>query len=243
MAGMCGRFAVDKDTNELIEEFVAAGGDVHDWAPSFNLAPTQQVPVVIESVKTGELVRRLETARWSLVPGWSKTLTTKFPTFNARSETAASKSMFSASVKSKRALIPASGYYEWHTDPVTKKKTPFYIHPENDETLAFAGLYSWWKDHSLAEDDPASWHLTTTILTSDAVDDLLDIHDRNPVPLPPEWWGRWLDPATVGDQDFVDAAVEAALPVAAGLEIREVAPLPYQGEGPELIRPVQHSAG
>jgi putative SOS response-associated peptidase YedK len=235
---MCGRFAVDKDTNELIEEFVAGGGDVHDWAPSWNLAPTQQVPVVIESVKTGELVRRLETARWSLVPGWSKELKLKFPTFNARAETAASKSTFSASVKSKRAIIPATGYYEWHTDPVTKKKTPYFIHSPNGEMLALAGLYSWWKDHSKAEDDPTSWNLTATILTSDAVDELLDIHDRNPVPLPREWWSVWLDPATEGDQSLIDEAVAAALPVAGSLEVREVAPIPFQADGPELTLPV-----
>jgi putative SOS response-associated peptidase YedK len=235
---MCGRFAVDRETNELIEEFVAGGGSVHDWAPNFNLAPTDQVPVVLESTKTGEVVRRLETARWSLVPGWSKELKLKFPTFNARSETAASKSTFSASVKSKRALIPATGYYEWHTDPATKKKTPFYIHFPDDSVMAFAALYSWWKDHSKAEDDPERWHLTATILTSDAVDELLHIHDRNPVPLPRDWWDDWLDTSIEGDQDFVDAAVQAALPVAGALEVREIAPIPFQANGPELIRPV-----
>jgi len=235
---MCGRFAVDRETNELIEEFVAAGGDVHDWAPSWNLAPTQQIPVVIESVKTGELVRRLETARWSLVPSWSKTVATKFPTFNARSETAASKSTFAASVKTKRALIPVSGYYEWQTDPETKTKRPFYIHGPDDSSLALAGLYSWWRDHSKAEDDPDRWVLSAAILTSDAVDDLLQIHDRNPVPLPREMWAEWLAPSIEGDQDFLDAAVQAALPVAASMRVHEVAPLPHQGDGPELIRPL-----
>jgi putative SOS response-associated peptidase YedK len=240
---MCGRFAVDKGTNELIEEFVAAGGDVHDWAPRWNIAPTEQVPVIVESLKTGELVRRLETARWSLVPGWSKEIKLKVPTFNARAETAASKSMFSSAVKSKRAIIPATGYYEWHTDPVTKKKTPFFIHAPEGQTLALAGLYSWWKDASKPEDDPTKWNLTTTILTSDAVDELLDIHDRNPVPLPREWWDDWLNPVIEGDQDFVDAAVAAALPVAGSLQVREVAPIPYQGEGPQLIEPVVREAG
>ncbi|MCU1425018.1 MAG: response-associated peptidase [Microbacteriaceae bacterium] len=235
---MCGRFAVDKETNELIEEFVAAGGSVHDWVPSWNLAPTQQVPVVLESVKTGELVRRLETARWSFVPSWSKELSLKYPTFNARSETAATKSTFSASVRSKRAIIPASGYYEWHTDPETKKKTPFYIHAPEGRTLALAGIYSWWKDHGKAEDDPTSWNLTAAILTSDAVDELLGIHDRNPVPLPREWWDDWLNPAIEGDQDFLDAAVAAALSVAGSLEVREVAPIPYKADGPQLVQPV-----
>ena len=61
---------------------------------------------------------------------------------------------------------------------------------------------------------------------------------ESPVPLPREMWKEWLDPSIVGDQRLVDAAVSAALPVAASLEIREVAPLPFEGEGPELIRPV-----
>lgn len=56
--------------------------------------------------------------------------------------------------KRTRALVPVYGYYEWKTDPTMKKKTPFYIHSPNDELLAFAGLYSWWKDHSKADDAP-----------------------------------------------------------------------------------------
>ena len=65
---------------------------------------------------------------------------------------------------------PASGYFEWHTDPETKKKTPFYIHAPGGELLVFAGLYSWWKDHSKDDDDPDLWTLTATIITSAAVD-------------------------------------------------------------------------
>ena len=134
--------------------------------------------------------------------------------------------------------MPASGYYEWKTDPGTKKKTPFYITAPNEETLAFAGLYSWWKDPRKADDDPELWTLTATILTSAAVDELVGIHDRNPVPLPKDWWDDWLDPTLEGDQHFVDAAVQAAMPVASSLQVREVAPLPARGDGPELTKAV-----
>ncbi len=129
---------------------------------------------------------------------------------------------------------PAVGYYEWKTDPTTKKKTPFYIHNPDDAILAFAGLYSWWKDPSKADDDPTLWTLTAAILTSSAVDELLHIHDRNPVPLPRDWWDDWLNPALIGDQHFVDAAVQASLPVAAVLNVVEVTPLPSKGDGPTL---------
>ena len=89
--------------------------------------------------------------------------------------------------------------------------------------MAFAGIYSWWKDHSLADDDPGVWTLTTTILTANSVHTLAHIHDRNPVPLPPELWNDWLNPRIEGTQDFVDAAVAAAIPVAEALEFVELA--------------------
>ena len=69
------------------------------------------------------------------------------------------------------------------------------------------------------------WTLTATILISSAVDELLHIHDRNPVPLPRDWWEDRLNPELIGDQHFVDAAVQAALPVAAALDVVDVAPL------------------
>lgn len=230
---MCGRFAVDSDINELIEEFVAQGGAVGDWRPSWNIRPTDAVPIVLESAKTGEVVRRLELARWSFVPGWSKELKSKFPTFNARTEDAATKSTWKGAVASKRALIPAAGYYEWHTEG--KRKTPFYIHPA-EGNIAFAALYSWWRDHSLPNDDPNRWVLTAAIMTMPAVPHLAEIHDRNPVPLPRDFWDEWLAIENEGDQSLVDRAVAAATPVAESLAFHQVAPL---GEnGPELIAPV-----
>ncbi len=232
---MCGRFAIDNEINELIELFVATGGDVEDWRPSWNIKPTQLVPVVLESAKTGETVRRLERARWSLTPSWSKELKTPYPTFNARSEDVTSKASFKASVVNKRALIPATGYYEWHT--VGSTKTPFYIHGAGTEPLAFAGLYSWWKDVTKPEDAPDRWVLTTTILTMAAVPSLAGIHDRNPVPLPREFWHEWLSPDTAGDQGLVDTAVALAVPVASSLEFHEVAPLRGEDDA-HLVAPV-----
>lgn len=74
----------------------------------WNIKPTNRVPVVLESAQgEDQAVRRLEGARWSLTPSFSKELKTKFATFNARSETAAEKATFRGSVKSKRAILPA----------------------------------------------------------------------------------------------------------------------------------------
>ncbi|CAD6015805.1 SOS response-associated peptidase [Agreia sp. COWG] len=230
---MCGRFVQARSTGDLTALFSVTEPATDLPEPSWNVAPTQTVAVVIDSAKgEGEQVRRLEPARWSLTPSWSKTIKTKFPTFNARSEDIATKASWKGPLKAHRAIVPVDGYYEWQTDD-NGIKTPTYIHGADGETLALAGLYSWWPDHALDENDPNYWTLTATILTSSAIDELLGIHDRNPVPLPEHLWGQWLDPTVIGDQALVDEAVRSALPVAQTLQFHTVPPL--RGDGPQLI--------
>jgi putative SOS response-associated peptidase YedK len=232
---MCGRFVVAGERRDLLGLFEIEVEGENLPAPSWNVRPTDRIPTVVESVKgDGQPVRRLEGARWSLTPSYSKTLQTKFPTFNARSESAAEKPFFANSVRSKRAIIPASGYYEWKTEG--KTKTPYYIRP-TDGMIGFAGLYSWWRDAARADDDPARWVLTATILTRDAVGALRGIHERTPVTLPNEWWDEWLDPTTEGDQSLVDAAVAASTPAVEALVMHQVAALRGDDRA-ELINPL-----
>jgi putative SOS response-associated peptidase YedK len=225
---------MDKDTDDLIREFVAAGGRADDWRPSWNIKPTDTIPVVVESSRSGERRRLVAQARWSLVPTWSTDLKLKFPTFNARSETAAEKPFFRDAVKSKRTLVPATGYYEWHT--AGKTKTPYFVHDPSGADVVFAGLYSWWIDRTRAADDESRFVLTASILTRPAVGELAAIHDRTPVTLPTEWWDDWLDPDMIGDQALVDAAVAAATPVAEALEFYRVGPV--TDNSPELLNPL-----
>lgn len=230
---MCGRFAMDQLVEDLIQEFVADGGDFRDWRPSWNIKPTDTIPIVIETGAAGATpVRRIEPARWSLVPPWSKELPLRFATFNARSETAAEKASFKAAVRSQRALIPARGYYEWHDEGSVK--TPYFV--SGEAPMVFAGLYSWWVDPVRSADDRGGRLLTATILTMESVPALAGIHDRNPVMLPRDWWDGWLDPGVPGDQAFVDAAVEASRPVADGMRFHQVRPV--RGDGPSLIEPI-----
>lgn len=237
---MCGRFALDDKVNALITDFVRSGGELDDyipatWVPSWNIKPTEKVGVLLESKKgDGPSQRRFETAHWSLIPSWSKEKKLKYPTFNARAEEAASKPLFKASVASKRAIIPANGYFEWQT--VGKTKTPYFIHPEGDELMGLAGLYSWWADPAYDKDDPERWLLTATILTADTVQTLADIHDRNPVMLPRELWEHWVDPTVVGDQKLLDEMIGVSQGVAGTLVFDQVGPV--TGDGPELIRPL-----
>ena len=168
---MCGRYANTKSGEELGRYFEADEVDEVRLPPSWNIAPTQRVFVVVDTVPKGlagsgadaPVTRRVTTARWSLVPRFQKQLASKYPTFNARSETAAEKPTFRSSVARSRALVPADGYYEWLT--VGKTKTPYFVTDPFEGELAFAGLFSWWRPPVAEGEEPEPWVLTATILT------------------------------------------------------------------------------
>lgn len=229
---MCGRVIIDYDENLD----VASGSELAEWmqerpegyAPTWNLKPTQDLPIAYTDHKSG--VKKLEYAYWSLVPIWSKELKTKFPTFNARSETAAEKASFKNSVKNRRCVIPVTGFYEW-MGPKEKRIPHAIFGPE--PILPMAGLYSWWHEPEAADDE--GWHLTATILTRASAGVMEPIHDRMPIFMTDELLGDWLDPETVGDKLLLDAVSEASLPVSQLLREYEVKPL--RGDGAELIQP------
>ena len=91
---MCGRFVVTESTEELIELFDIDQAAAELPGPSYNVRPTEQIPIILDSVKSGPVVRRLESARWSLVPSFATELKSQYPTFNARSEEITTKPTF-----------------------------------------------------------------------------------------------------------------------------------------------------
>lgn len=217
---MCGRFVVAEVGSELVSvlrvDLVAESLP----APSWNVAPTAQAAIVLDSVKTEPPTRRLESARWGLVPSWAKDPSVGARAFNARSEELEDKPMFRSAFENRRAVIPASGYYEWHTTP--EGKQPYYIHPADDQPLFFAGLYEWWRDKSKADDDPTRWLLSFTILTRASAGPLADIHDRMPVVLDVDYADAWLDPTVDYQRDVLQAAYDAAPELSDTFEIRPV---------------------
>ncbi|MBU3995723.1 MAG: SOS response-associated peptidase [Actinobacteria bacterium] len=229
---MCGRVIVDYD--EMMP--VASGTQLADWlaekpdgaVSSWNLKPTQHIPVALTSAKTGE--KRFELAHWSLVPTWSKELKLKYPTFNARAESLSEKATFKGPLKAQRCGIPATGFYEW-TGP-KESRTPHAIFGQ-DQILPMAGLYSWWRDPTAPEGE--GWHLTATILTRESAGVMKALQDRMPVFMGDELLHDWLDPETVGDQLIVDAVSETSVAISESL--REWAVKPLSGVGPELILP------
>lgn len=236
---MCGRFVVANVASELVSVLRVDVTDDDLPGPSFNVAPTDPVAIVLDSTKTEPPTRRLERARWGLVPGWAKDLSVGARAINARSEELESKPMFRKAFEKRRAIVPTTGYYEWKK--TADGKVPHFIRPASGEPLLFAGLYEWWRDKSRADDDPTRWVLSFTILTRDAVGPLGSIHDRMPLFVDPDHADVWLDPTVDNLSDLRDAAIDAAPAVAAGLEAFAVSKAVgnVRNDSPDLITPVE----
>ncbi len=207
-------------------------------APSYNIAPTDRAAIVLDSAKTDPPTRRVESARWGLIPGWAKDPSIGSRAFNARSEEVEDKPLFRQALIKRRAIVPATGYYEWKTEDGIK--TPHFVRPADGAPLLFAGLYEWWKDPAKAADDPARWMLSFTIMTREAVGALGSIHDRMPLFVDADHADAWLDPATDNVGDVLDAAVDAAPALVETLEsyVVDRAVGNVRNDSPALIEPV-----
>ncbi|NYE20565.1 SOS response-associated peptidase [Microbacterium immunditiarum] len=236
---MCGRFVVAEVGSELVGVLRVDVESDDLPEPSYNIAPTSRVAIVLDSAKTDPPTRRLEPARWGLVPAWAKDLSIGARAFNARSEELEDKPMFRRALEKRRAIVPASGYYEWKK--VGDQKIPHYIHPADGSPLFFAGLYEWWKDPAKPDDDPDKWVLSFTILTRDSIGNLGSIHDRMPLFLDVDHADAWLDTATDNVRDVLDAAIDAAPAVADTLDNHVVGKAVgnVRNNSPELIEPVE----
>lgn len=236
---MCGRFVVANVGSELVGVLRVDVSADDLPAPSYNIAPTASAAIVLDSAKTEPPTRRLEPARWGLVPSWAKDVKIGARAFNARSEELEDKPMFRGALAKRRAVVPATGYYEWKT--TDDGKIPHYIHPADGSPLFFAGLYEWWKNPALADDDPTKWVLSFTILTRDAIGRLGSIHDRMPLFMDPDHADAWLDPTTENVRDVLDAAIDAAPEVASTLDDHVVSKAVgnVRNNSPELIEPTE----
>lgn len=240
---MCGRFVVAGASSDLVTLFDVDLPAENLPAASWNIAPTDPVAIILDSIPKGddageEPVRRLEAARWGLVPGWAKDPKVGVTAFNARIETASEKAHFKNAVKKRRAVVPATGYYEWRTEDGVK--TPHFIHLPDGELFIFAGLYEWWRNPAAADDSPDKWLLSTSILTRESTGELASIHDRMPVFLAPELLEEWLDPHSEGTDELLEEVSAGGAEQAERVEFYEVgrAVGNVRNNSPELIEPV-----
>ncbi|WP_372592641.1 SOS response-associated peptidase [Actinotalea sp.] len=245
---MCGRYASFREAQDLADAFALEdlADDAATLPPSWNLAPTDPVRIVVERTARdappeSPPVRSLRLARWGLVPGWAKDPSVGARMINARAETLAERPAFRRALASRRCLVPAEGYYEWTPpppgSPARTPKVPHWIHPADGRVLAFAGLYEFWRDPTLADDDPARWLVSTTIVTGGAGPDgaAAALHDRRPVILAPGRWDAWLDPGT--DAPTALGLLDDPAPSLDAWTV-STAVNSATSEGPELIAPV-----
>jgi putative SOS response-associated peptidase YedK len=182
---MCGRFTLFSPPREL-QRFFGTPPPSFEILPNYNVAPTQEIPVIIQN----EDGRHLKKRHWGLVPFWAKDISIGSGMINARLETVTSKPAFRAALKQRRCLIPADGFYEWFGKAGNKQ--PYYFCLPSNEPLAFAGLWEVWENKNTAA-EPILYK-SCTIITTDASDSVKDIHNRMPLILKPEFYGEWLDP-------------------------------------------------
>lgn len=175
---MCGRYVIEIPPEEVAKFF---GLPVPPEFPArYNVAPTQQVPVVRQA---NDETRRIDLLRWGLIPSWAKEKTSGL--INARSETVGSKPSFRQAFQQRRCILPASGFYEWQKRGA--QKIPHYIHMANNAIMPLAGIWEAWRS-------PEGQVIETcAILTTAAKGVVSAIHDRMPVILNVEDLDLWLD--------------------------------------------------
>ena len=181
---MCGRFTLTVDPAEAQENF-SNFTFPEKFAPRFNLAPTQPILAIPNDEKfTADFFI------WGLIPMWAKDPSIGNRLINARAETLAEKPSFRGSLKYKRCLIVADGFYEWKSTDGKKSKTPFFIHMKDRKPFAFAGLWDSWNSPE------GSQLKTCTIITTEPNELMSLLHNRMPVILHPRDYDKWLDPSS-----------------------------------------------
>jgi putative SOS response-associated peptidase YedK len=178
---MCGRFALDVSVKEIKTQFHVQ--HVPEFTPSYNIAPTQSVLILMQSPLGSAL--EAEWFTWGLIPYFAKDKKMNPPLINARAETVATKPAFRSSFKSKRGVVLMSGYFEWHQ--MDEYKQPYYIHLKNNKLLAVAALWDTWQ--------PPSGEVVHSccLITTNANSLIERFHDRMPVVLNEEQQRIWLD--------------------------------------------------
>ena len=225
---MCGRFTQDTSWAEVRAFLQPIEFQPPDQTPEarFNIAPTQTAWVILPD----QDLLTAQPMRWGLIPGWAKDLKKLgYSTFNARVESVASKPTFRHAFRKHRALLLASGYYEWTTQAAGKQAN--FIHASEAPLLCMAAL---WEPPSSAFPEQASF----SILTCPARGPVAELHDRMPVMLPPEQGLIWTrqapsDPLAWAEQTDSPRLSWHAVDKAVGN---------VRSQGPRLCRPIDAAA-
>ncbi len=221
---MCTRYVLlEKHLREILQRLGI--DDAAGFVTKYNIAPSSFIPAVRQPARAvqGERVD----LRWGLVPSWAKD-DKGSQLVNARAETLASKPSFRDALRTRRCIIPASGFYEW--EHRGRAKQPWLFRRRDEQPFGFAGLWESWRapDGTTLE--------TCAVITNEPNEVMRPIHHRMPVMLTPEQFAPWLDPRTTQPDDLAPllcvprAETMIAMPVSTHVSN-------VRNEGPECLAP------
>ena len=179
---MCGRFTITHPHEALAALFGSVPGNDLPPVPNFNVCPTNPVAVVTSDGGT----RRLRAMRWGFIPSWYKAPNDGPLIINARSDTVATKPAFRDAVRSRRCIVPASGFYEW-SEGAKGERLPWYFTRADGRPMALAGVWQRWQEMD-----------TVAIVSTEAGEGMAGLHHREPVILEEGDWPLWLGEAGHG---------------------------------------------
>ena len=190
---MCGRY-VSPDEASIEREFTLVRTE-WQFPPSYNVAPTQNVPVVRVN-KTGERTGAL--LHWGLIPFWAKGVQPEYSTINATIEKLKDAATWRGPWKrGQRCIMPATGFFEWQVLADGKTKQPYYITLNDQDIFGFAALW----DSSKRDDGVTVESCTIVTMPANAL--MTEIHNvkhRMPAILTKEDRDAWL--TTTPDDAF-----------------------------------------
>jgi putative SOS response-associated peptidase YedK len=227
---MCGRYLATSDPSVLAEHFHVPHVRVTDHRPRYNVAPSTEVYAVLE--RAGD--RRLGQLRWGFLAPWATSLKDRRQPINARIETLHTSRMFAPAFRRRRCILPADGFYEWQDRGEGRTKQPYHLADPDGRPLAFAAIWSTWRDPDDPDAEPVH---SAAIVTMPAVGAMQRIHHRMPVVLTEGLWSPWLDVDDAAPHllDTLSAMPEPRLR-ATPISTRVNA---VRNDGPDLLTPAE----
>lgn len=192
---MCGKYILAQAAKA--ERAMGIRRSRWEYAPSYRVLPTEQVPVVVSFA--GEREARM--MRWGLVPYWRYGMPLKASTINATVERLATAPSYRDPwARGQRCILVMAGFYEPHVNPDGSRE-PYFLKLADREVFGAAGLW----DRS-RRDDGAYIH-SCTLITVPANRLLAEVHNdkqRMPAILAEEDHEAWLS----GDSAVAQAALK-----------------------------------